>query len=1498
MLIKYFPRRSLFVVLTIAAITTLVFVAEFVGLSGSMAASEPFSEISESVPVMAVNTCESLPGGVIEVEGTGGTGTQPSGYPTLGAAFIAINTGAHTGVISIDVCGDTSEGTASAGLNASGAAAASYSSILITPVGGVSRTISGATTAGNPLINLNGADNVTLNGLNTSGNSLTISNTTASGTSGTSTIRFINDSTNNVVTNSTVLGSSVTTIGSGGGTILVSTAATGVSGNDGNVISNNNIGPSGSNLPTKAINGNGTSAAISNSGIVISGNKIFDYFGPGIQSAGVYVTSGNTDWSINNNRFYQTATRTQTAATIHAGIQLASSQINNCSISGNTIGFSNDSGSGTYNFVGFGPPSKFYPIFLSTHGTTAATNIQGNIITNIAVSGPISGTGTGASAPFAGILVVTGLANIGNIAGNTIGNSASSSAISVNSTVPLASDVYGIYYNATTSPIISNNTIGGITVTNSNVSPDVVDFYGIRAQTNTAATNTVLNNTVGFSAGPITNNSTNAGSQTYGIYSQTAGSVVTGNTISNLTSVAGSALTGSAATMIGLWVDNASSAADTTISQNTVRFLTNTEATFNNSIQGILYNGDTIGTHIVSRNLVHSISVPNSASGTVNGIYVQAGATSYQNNMIALGNGLTNGEAISGISEIAGTNNFFHNSVYIGGSSVAGGANTFAMTSAVASGTRAYRDNIFFNARSNGAGTGKHYAIQLGGTIPNPLGLTTNNNVLFASGTGGNTGRYNSADRLTLANWQTATGMDANSFSSDPQFISPAGTTPDLHISPSAPTVVEAGGVDVGVTDDFDGQMRNGLTPVDIGADAGNFTGVVVDTTPPETTINTTEPNPTNDPTGDFTFSANEPATFECSVDGAAFAACTSPFATAALADGAHTLAVRAIDTALNVDATPATYGWTVDTAPPQTTINSTPTDPSSDPTGDFTFSSSEAGTFECSVDGGAFTACASPFATAPLANGPHTFAVRAVDAAGNTDASPAAFAWTVNVVTPPFTVNNGGEGTDATPGDGVCETAAGNGICTLRAAIMEANALAGSDVINFGAGITTINTVTSLPAITTTMTIQGMGIVEVLGDTANQVFNVASGGNLTLVNLKVQDGGGTVGAGLQNLNGGTVLLTNCEFSFNTAAFSGGGIRNDGVMTINLSDIILNQAGIRGAGIFNGPLGSLTINDSNVNGNDNDPGTGGGGISNEGTLTVNRSLIDGNLTLGNGGGIENLNGTGIVTITNSTISFNSAFNANGGGIFNSLTGTINLNNSTVTNINFAVNGGGIFNDIGSTVNARSSIIAKNQATTAGPDVSGGYASPSFNLVGESDGSSGFVNGVNNNIVGTTAMPVDPLLGPLADNTGPTRTYAVLPNSPALDKGNAFGATTDQRGFARIYDNPSILNAADGTDIGSFERTAPTAADASLGGRITNADGRGIRNIRLVISGGRLTEPRTTLTGSFGYFNFEGLRVGETYIVSVSGKRYVFQNPTRVVSLVDEIADVDFVAEPR
>ncbi|MFO0593676.1 MAG: Ig-like domain-containing protein [Myxococcaceae bacterium] len=178
-----------------------------------------------------------------------------------------------------------------------------------------------------------------------------------------------------------------------------------------------------------------------------------------------------------------------------------------------------------------------------------------------------------------------------------------------------------------------------------------------------------------------------------------------------------------------------------------------------------------------------------------------------------------------------------------------------------------------------------------------------------------------------------------------------------------------------------------------------------VDTTPPDTVITAGPPALSNSASASFTFNATEAgSTLQCSLDGAPFVACTSPLTLSGLADGAHTLRVRAMDAVGNLDPTPASYTWTVDTTPPDTTLTSTPPNPSNSASATFAFSTADASaTFQCSLDGAAFTACASPRTVTSLADGSHTFAVRAVDAAGNADPTPASYTWTVDT-TPPDT--------------------------------------------------------------------------------------------------------------------------------------------------------------------------------------------------------------------------------------------------------------------------------------------------------------------------------------------------------------------------------------------------------------------------------------------------------------------------------------------------------------
>jgi hypothetical protein len=139
-------------------------------------------------------------------------------------------------------------------------------------------------------------------------------------------------------------------------------------------------------------------------------------------------------------------------------------------------------------------------------------------------------------------------------------------------------------------------------------------------------------------------------------------------------------------------------------------------------------------------------------------------------------------------------------------------------------------------------------------------------------------------------------------------------------------------------------------------------------------------------------------------VDTGSYCACASPWTTPVLSDGSHTVSVRATDGAGNTDATPATRTWTVnvpppDTTAPDTTITSGPSGTATTSSASFAFSSSETGsTFQCRIDGAAWATCASPRSYSGLANGSHTFDVRATDAAANTDQTPASRTWTVSV--------------------------------------------------------------------------------------------------------------------------------------------------------------------------------------------------------------------------------------------------------------------------------------------------------------------------------------------------------------------------------------------------------------------------------------------------------------------------------------------------------------------
>jgi hypothetical protein len=183
----------------------------------------------------------------------------------------------------------------------------------------------------------------------------------------------------------------------------------------------------------------------------------------------------------------------------------------------------------------------------------------------------------------------------------------------------------------------------------------------------------------------------------------------------------------------------------------------------------------------------------------------------------------------------------------------------------------------------------------------------------------------------------------------------------------------------------------------------------MIDVTAPTASVDSGPADPTNATSATFGFSANEPgSTFECRLDGGGYSACTSPKTYTSLAGGAHSFDVRATDPVGNTGS-PATASWTVDLAAPDTAVTSGPGNPSGTTSATFTFSASEPGsTFQCQVDGGGFAACTSPKTYTGLGAGSHTFQVRAIDPAGNTDPSPASDTWTIDLGPPTATIDSG----------------------------------------------------------------------------------------------------------------------------------------------------------------------------------------------------------------------------------------------------------------------------------------------------------------------------------------------------------------------------------------------------------------------------------------------------------------------------------------------------------
>ena len=264
----------------------------------------------------------------------------------------------------------------------------------------------------------------------------------------------------------------------------------------------------------------------------------------------------------------------------------------------------------------------------------------------------------------------------------------------------------------------------------------------------------------------------------------------------------------------------------------------------------------------------------------------------------------------------------------------------------------------------------------------------------------------------------------------------------------------------------------------------------------------------------------------------------------------------------------------------------------------------------------------------------------------------------------------------------------------------------------------------------------------------------------------------------------------------------GAGVVVNATATMNIFDsLIANNRSLRsGGGIF-AQNTTLNVTDSRITGNR--CGLGGqdglgAGIGSFGTImTVTRCLVDHNVghhfTSAGGIAINNDFNPAIATITNTTISGNFAFST--GGMLAGNVADVDLDSCTITDNTAVGNIGGLF--AGQFTSLRNTIIARNHATGGGLDCQGTIASLGYNLIGNSGACalSGVATGNQFN--------VDPMLAPLLNNGGGTLTHALLPGSPAIDRADPLNfPAEDQRNVPRPIDGDEIVGAL--PDIGAFE----------------------------------------------------------------------------------------------
>jgi CSLREA domain-containing protein len=456
----------------------------------------------------------------------------------------------------------------------------------------------------------------------------------------------------------------------------------------------------------------------------------------------------------------------------------------------------------------------------------------------------------------------------------------------------------------------------------------------------------------------------------------------------------------------------------------------------------------------------------------------------------------------------------------------------------------------------------------------------------------------------------------------------------------------------------------------------------------------------------------------------------------------------------------------------------------------------------------------------------------RLVASGGMTAGALLAMAGTAQAAPITYTV---GTNADASSG-GACTTPT-NSDCSLREAITLANTNAGADTIVFNSNLTgsTITLSTGEMLITDALSINGPGATQLTvdADDNSRIFSIDPGtaddpvsiSGLTLAN-------GFVG----NASGGAIRNVDSELTISGSVVrdsyaSGDKYAGGGVYTLNGSLDITNSTVSGNGAYYGGGVGvkyaDVTITGSTLTGNAAYGDTsneylnayGGAVWIGEGALTIDSSTLDHNVAT-DGGGVYasgRSGGPATVAVNNSTIAQNHVRD-DGGAIwqFDASTVPLTVTGSTIVG-NSADNYAGALDSGSPDPVLQDSIVTGNSTDPSKSDTSDVYASgahfsTSFSLIG--------IPGsyVVQTVPGSVLVGVNPQLGSLAANGGPTQTMLPAATSPVIDQGKSFGLTSDQRALARPVEIPTIPNStaagADGADIGAVEvQSVPTTPPA-------------------------------------------------------------------------------------